>query len=86
MRAFLSDQLSEEGDESKIPVQQPSADISNGLRVISTRKLAIGTKQDKGRYKCVLTKILTGCGIWTFSKVLSDLFYGNTAFEVCYCT
>lgn len=41
------DQLSEEGDESKIPVQQPSADISNGLRVISTRKLAIGTKQDK---------------------------------------
>ncbi|XP_066479596.1 zinc finger CCCH domain-containing protein 11A [Tiliqua scincoides] len=41
------DQLSEEGDESKIPVQQPSTDPTNGLRVISTRKLAINTKQDK---------------------------------------
>ncbi|KAJ6659827.1 hypothetical protein lerEdw1_018282 [Lerista edwardsae] len=43
------DQLSEEGDESKIPVQQSSADLTNGLRIISTRKLAISTKQDKDK-------------------------------------
>nr|XP_028590027.1 zinc finger CCCH domain-containing protein 11A isoform X1 [Podarcis muralis]XP_028590028.1 zinc finger CCCH domain-containing protein 11A isoform X1 [Podarcis muralis]XP_028590029.1 zinc finger CCCH domain-containing protein 11A isoform X1 [Podarcis muralis]XP_028590031.1 zinc finger CCCH domain-containing protein 11A isoform X1 [Podarcis muralis]XP_028590032.1 zinc finger CCCH domain-containing protein 11A isoform X1 [Podarcis muralis]XP_028590033.1 zinc finger CCCH domain-containing prote len=41
------DQLSEEGDESKMPVQQPSAEVSNGLRIISTRKSASSTKQGK---------------------------------------
>uniref|UniRef100_A0A493TE64 C3H1-type domain-containing protein n=1 Tax=Anas platyrhynchos platyrhynchos TaxID=8840 RepID=A0A493TE64_ANAPP len=32
------DQLSEEGEETKTPVQQPAAEGKNGLRVISTRK------------------------------------------------
>ncbi|XP_042322122.1 zinc finger CCCH domain-containing protein 11A [Sceloporus undulatus] len=40
------DQLSEEGDESKMPVQQ-SSEVSNGLRVVSTRKSVVSTKQDK---------------------------------------
>ncbi|XP_053101392.1 zinc finger CCCH domain-containing protein 11A isoform X2 [Hemicordylus capensis] len=41
------DQLSEEGDESKMPVQQPSAEVPNGLRIVASRKSAISTKQDK---------------------------------------
>ncbi|XP_062998054.1 zinc finger CCCH domain-containing protein 11A isoform X3 [Elgaria multicarinata webbii] len=41
------DQLSEEGDESKMPIQQPSGEVPNGLRVISTRKTVTSTKQDK---------------------------------------
>ncbi|KAF7254043.1 Zinc finger CCCH domain-containing protein 11A [Varanus komodoensis] len=41
------DQLSEEGDESKMPVQQPSAEVPNGLRIISTRKTVTSAKQDK---------------------------------------
>ncbi|XP_061488207.1 zinc finger CCCH domain-containing protein 11A isoform X1 [Rhineura floridana] len=41
------DQLSEEGDETKMPVQQPSAEVPNGLRIISTRKTSASTKQDK---------------------------------------
>lgn len=45
---LLSDQLSEEGNESKIPVQQ-SSEVSNGLRVVSTRKSVVSTKEDKGK-------------------------------------
>ncbi|KAJ7333009.1 hypothetical protein JRQ81_015189 [Phrynocephalus forsythii] len=41
------DQLSEEGDESKIPVQQSSAEVPNGMRVVSTRKSTPSTKQGK---------------------------------------
>ncbi|NXI94408.1 ZC11A protein, partial [Psophia crepitans] len=40
------DQLSEEGDETKAPVQQPTTEAHNGLRVISTRKSNANTKQD----------------------------------------
>ncbi|NXC41194.1 ZC11A protein, partial [Penelope pileata] len=40
------DQLSEEGEETKIPVQQPSEENHNGLRIISTRKSNTDTKQD----------------------------------------
>ena len=32
------DQLSEEGEETKTPVQQPAEENHNGLRIISTRK------------------------------------------------
>lgn len=46
---FLSDQLSEEGDESKMPAQQPSTESPNGLRVISTRKSVTSANQDKGK-------------------------------------
>ncbi|KAJ7396581.1 Zinc finger CCCH domain-containing protein 11A [Pitangus sulphuratus] len=40
------DQLSEEGEESKTPVQQPATEAHNGLRLISTRKSNANTKQD----------------------------------------
>ncbi|XP_009703641.1 PREDICTED: zinc finger CCCH domain-containing protein 11A-like [Cariama cristata] len=40
------DQLSEEGDETKTPVQQPVTEAHNGLRIISTRKSNANTKQD----------------------------------------
>ncbi|XP_009509050.2 zinc finger CCCH domain-containing protein 11A isoform X1 [Phalacrocorax carbo] len=40
------DQLSEEGDETKTPVQQPGTEAHNGLRLISTRKSNATTKQD----------------------------------------
>ncbi|NXL05667.1 ZC11A protein, partial [Mesembrinibis cayennensis] len=40
------DQLSEEGDETKTPVQQPATEAHNGLRIISTRKSNANTKQD----------------------------------------
>ncbi|NXU56323.1 ZC11A protein, partial [Turnix velox] len=40
------DQLSEEGDETKTPVQQPVTEGHNGLRIISTRKSSASTKQD----------------------------------------
>ncbi|KAM6108149.1 zinc finger CCCH domain-containing protein 11A isoform 2-T2 [Pterocles gutturalis] len=41
------DQLSEEGDETKTPVQQPAPEAHNGLRIISTRKSNTNTKQDE---------------------------------------
>ncbi|NWU62802.1 ZC11A protein, partial [Pterocles burchelli] len=41
------DQLSEEGDETKTPVQQPAPEAQNGLRIISTRKSNTNTKQDE---------------------------------------
>ncbi|XP_054836705.1 zinc finger CCCH domain-containing protein 11A isoform X2 [Eublepharis macularius] len=40
------DQLSEEGDESKMPLQQTCAETHNGLRVVSARKSAVSTKKD----------------------------------------
>ncbi|NXS80282.1 ZC11A protein, partial [Erpornis zantholeuca] len=40
------DQLSEEGEETKTPVQPPSTETHNGLRVISTRKSNSSAKQD----------------------------------------
>ncbi|NWT60742.1 ZC11A protein, partial [Erythrocercus mccallii] len=40
------DQLSEEGEETKTPVQPPPAESHNGLRVISTRKSNPSAKQD----------------------------------------
>ncbi|NWU15732.1 ZC11A protein, partial [Cephalopterus ornatus] len=40
------DQLSEEGEETKAPVQQPATEAHNGLRLISTRKSSANTKQD----------------------------------------
>ncbi|NXA24372.1 ZC11A protein, partial [Ibidorhyncha struthersii] len=40
------DQLSEEGDETKTPVQQPATEAHNGLRIISTRKSNANPKQD----------------------------------------
>ncbi|NXE92538.1 ZC11A protein, partial [Menura novaehollandiae] len=40
------DQLSEEGEETKTPIQQPATEAHNGLRVISTRKSNANTKQD----------------------------------------
>ncbi|XP_053880940.1 zinc finger CCCH domain-containing protein 11A isoform X2 [Malaclemys terrapin pileata] len=40
------DQLSEEGDETKTPVQQPATETHNGLRIISTRKSSANSKQD----------------------------------------
>ncbi|NXF81045.1 ZC11A protein, partial [Sclerurus mexicanus] len=40
------DQLSEEGEETKTPVQQPPTEAHNGLRLISTRKSNANTKQD----------------------------------------
>ncbi|NXK53073.1 ZC11A protein, partial [Chauna torquata] len=40
------DQLSEEGEETKTPVQQPATETHNGLRIISTRKSNANTKQD----------------------------------------
>ncbi|KAM6044512.1 zinc finger CCCH domain-containing protein 11A isoform 2-T5 [Chlamydotis macqueenii] len=40
------DMLSEEGDETKAPVQQPPTEAHNGLRIISTRKSSANTKQD----------------------------------------
>ncbi|NWR66984.1 ZC11A protein, partial [Bucorvus abyssinicus] len=40
------DQLSEEGDETKTPVQQPAPEAHNGLRIISTRKANANPKQD----------------------------------------
>ncbi|XP_067166864.1 zinc finger CCCH domain-containing protein 11A isoform X1 [Apteryx mantelli] len=41
------DQLSEEGEETKTPVQQPATETPNGLRIISTRKSNANTKQDE---------------------------------------
>ncbi|XP_052670896.1 zinc finger CCCH domain-containing protein 11A-like isoform X2 [Harpia harpyja] len=40
------DQLSEEGDETKTPVQQLATEANNGLRIISTRKCSGNTKQE----------------------------------------
>ncbi|KAM4759892.1 zinc finger CCCH domain-containing protein 11A isoform 4-T5 [Cyanocitta cristata] len=40
------DQLSEEGEETKTPVQPPTTETHNGLRVISTRKSNSSAKQD----------------------------------------
>ncbi|NXV03237.1 ZC11A protein, partial [Cettia cetti] len=40
------DQLSEEGEETKTPVQPPPTESHNGLRVISTRKSNPSAKQD----------------------------------------
>ncbi|NXQ55403.1 ZC11A protein, partial [Anthoscopus minutus] len=40
------DQLSEEGEETKTPVQPPPTEIHDGLRVISTRKSNPTAKQD----------------------------------------
>ncbi|XP_016159566.1 PREDICTED: zinc finger CCCH domain-containing protein 11A [Ficedula albicollis] len=40
------DQLSEEGEETKTPVQPPPTESHNGLRVISTRKPNPSAKQD----------------------------------------
>uniref|UniRef100_A0A8C3RRW4 C3H1-type domain-containing protein n=1 Tax=Chelydra serpentina TaxID=8475 RepID=A0A8C3RRW4_CHESE len=40
------DQLSEEGDETKTPVQQPATETHNGLRIISTRKSSANSKQE----------------------------------------
>ncbi|NWZ85984.1 ZC11A protein, partial [Poecile atricapillus] len=40
------DQLSEEGEETKTPVQAPPTESHNGLRVISTRKPNPSAKQD----------------------------------------
>ncbi|NWX56075.1 ZC11A protein, partial [Promerops cafer] len=40
------DQLSEEGEETKTPVQPPPTETHNGLRVISTRKPNPSAKQD----------------------------------------
>ncbi|NWI00153.1 ZC11A protein, partial [Tichodroma muraria] len=40
------DQLSEEGEETKTPVQPPPTETPNGLRVISTRKSNPSAKQD----------------------------------------
>ncbi|XP_069732193.1 zinc finger CCCH domain-containing protein 11A isoform X2 [Phaenicophaeus curvirostris] len=40
------DQLSEEGDETKAPVQQPATESHNGVRIISTKKSNANTKQD----------------------------------------
>lgn len=42
------DQLSEEGEETKTPVQQPAAEGKNGLRVISTRKASSTTAKQEG--------------------------------------
>ncbi|XP_071883770.1 zinc finger CCCH domain-containing protein 11A-like isoform X1 [Anas platyrhynchos] len=42
------DQLSEEGEETKTPVQQPAAEGKNGLRVISTRKGSSPTTKQEG--------------------------------------
>ncbi|XP_032058998.1 zinc finger CCCH domain-containing protein 11A isoform X2 [Aythya fuligula] len=42
------DQLSEEGEETKTPVQQPAAEGKNGLRVISTRKASSTTTKQEG--------------------------------------
>uniref|UniRef100_A0A8C6NB97 Uncharacterized protein n=1 Tax=Melopsittacus undulatus TaxID=13146 RepID=A0A8C6NB97_MELUD len=40
------DQLSEEGDDIKMAIQQPTAETHNGLRIISTRKSSANSKQD----------------------------------------
>ncbi|NXG79082.1 ZC11A protein, partial [Baryphthengus martii] len=40
------DQLSEEGEETKTPVQPPAPEAHNGLRMISTRKSNANPKQD----------------------------------------
>ncbi|NXH22757.1 ZC11A protein, partial [Bucco capensis] len=40
------DQLSEEGEETKAPVQQPAPEVPNGLRIISTRKSNANAKQE----------------------------------------
>ncbi|XP_069627969.1 LOW QUALITY PROTEIN: zinc finger CCCH domain-containing protein 11A-like [Haliaeetus albicilla] len=42
----LSEQLSEEGDETKTPVQQPATEACSGSRIISTRKGSANTKQE----------------------------------------
>ncbi|KAM9594862.1 zinc finger CCCH domain-containing protein 11A-like isoform 3-T3 [Morphnus guianensis] len=39
-------QLSEEGDETKTPVQQPATEAPSGSRIISTRKCSGNTKQE----------------------------------------
>ncbi|NWW52229.1 ZC11A protein, partial [Pedionomus torquatus] len=41
------DQLSEEGDETKTPIQQPATEAHNGLRIISTRKSNANAKPDE---------------------------------------
>ncbi|KAM9520366.1 zinc finger CCCH domain-containing protein 11A isoform 3-T8 [Guaruba guarouba] len=40
------DQLSEEGDDIKMAIQQPTAETHNGLRIISTRKSSANSKQE----------------------------------------
>ncbi|KAM8988348.1 zinc finger CCCH domain-containing protein 11A isoform 3-T6 [Ara ararauna] len=40
------DQLSEEGDDIKMAIQQPAAETHNGLRIISTRKSSANSKQE----------------------------------------
>ncbi|KAM9595643.1 zinc finger CCCH domain-containing protein 11A-like [Morphnus guianensis] len=40
------DQLSEEGGETKTPVQQPATEAPSGSRIISTRKCSAKTKQE----------------------------------------
>ncbi|XP_061327827.1 zinc finger CCCH domain-containing protein 11A isoform X2 [Pezoporus flaviventris] len=40
------DQLSEEGDDVKMAIQQPTTETHNGLRIISTRKSSANSKQD----------------------------------------
>ncbi|NXD66399.1 ZC11A protein, partial [Eolophus roseicapillus] len=40
------DQLSEEGDDIKMAIQQPTTETHNGLRIISTRKSSANSKQD----------------------------------------
>ncbi|XP_069627952.1 LOW QUALITY PROTEIN: zinc finger CCCH domain-containing protein 11A-like [Haliaeetus albicilla] len=41
-----SEQLSEDGGETKTPVQQPATEACSGLRIISTRKGRANTKQE----------------------------------------
>ncbi|KAM4645769.1 zinc finger CCCH domain-containing protein 11A isoform 3-T5 [Amazona ochrocephala] len=40
------DQLSEEGDDIKMAIQQPTTETHNGLRIISTRKSSANSKQE----------------------------------------
>ncbi|XP_061327831.1 zinc finger CCCH domain-containing protein 11A isoform X5 [Pezoporus flaviventris] len=40
------DQLSEEGDDVKMAIQQPTTETHNGLRIISTRKSSANSKQE----------------------------------------
>ncbi|XP_077190742.1 zinc finger CCCH domain-containing protein 11A isoform X2 [Paroedura picta] len=40
------DQLSEEGEDSKMPLQQTNAETHNGLRVVSTWKSMVSAKKD----------------------------------------
>uniref|UniRef100_A0A8B9T2T9 C3H1-type domain-containing protein n=1 Tax=Anas platyrhynchos TaxID=8839 RepID=A0A8B9T2T9_ANAPL len=51
------DQLSEEGEETKTPVQQPAAEGKNGLRVISTRKGSSPTTKQEGSSRSSLRPV-----------------------------